>query len=78
MKSLYVGYTLADIVGLASSNTFTYLECTEILEEELMKRFSWIDPAVFYPQIRKKAVNDQDYCERLVKAGKQLEEVVKS
>ena len=39
MGALYVGYTLADIVGLASSNTFTYLECTEILEEELMKRF---------------------------------------
>ena len=78
MESLYVGFTLGDIVGLAHEHTLTYQECAGILEEELIRRFPWIDPDKLYSQIKNQAANDLDYCERLVNAGKKLEEAVKS
>lgn len=78
MVSLYVGYTLADIVGFARERTFTYQECAEILERELMNRFPWINPHTFYPLIRQNAGSDEDYCHNLVEAGRKLTEVTRS
>lgn len=75
MRDLYVGYTLGDIVSLAHERTVTYLECAEILEQELQRRFPWIKPEEFYPLLWKKSSNYENYCYQLIKAGKQLEEI---
>jgi len=76
MGDLYVGFTLGDIVGLAHEHTITYSECAEFIEEKLNQRFPWIKPDEFYPVIKKKSVDGEDYCYRLIKAGKQLEEML--
>lgn len=78
MGDFYSGYTLADILGLAYNNTLTYRECTEILEERLIKKFPGFESSTLYSRIKKQAANDLDYCERLVKAGKQLEELARN
>ncbi len=75
MESRYDGYTLADCLGLVSNSTVTYEECAEILEEKLQHSFPWIKPDEFYPLIKKKSFDQEDYCYRLIKAGKQLEEM---
>ncbi len=76
MESRYQGYTLADFLGFVSEGTVTYQDCAEMLEEELMHRFPSIKPDEFYPIIKKKSFDAEDYCYRLIKAGKQLEEML--
>lgn len=76
MESRYQGYTLADFLGLVSDHTVTYQDCAEILEEELMRRFPWIKPDEFYPVMKQKAFDAEDYCYRLIQAGKKLEEII--
>ncbi len=78
MKSLYVGYTLADFLGFVSDRIVTYKECSRLLEKELLYRFPWIKPDEFYPMIKKKSSGHEDYCYRLITAGKQLEEMVRN
>lgn len=78
MERLYVGYTLADFLGFVNGGIVTYQECAKILEEELMRKFPWINPDEFYPLIKTKSSDYEDYCYRLIKTGKQLEEMVRS
>lgn len=78
MGSHYENYTLADFLGLVSNHTATYQECAEMLEEELKLRFPWIKPDEFYPLLKKKSFDQEDYCYRLIKAGKQLEEMARN
>lgn len=78
MGDLYVGFTLGDIVGLAHERAITYSECAEIMEEKLNQRFPWIKPDEFYPLIKKKSSDHEDYCYRLITTGKKLEEMVRS
>lgn len=74
----YVGYTLGDIVGLAHEHAITYWECAEILEQELQRKFPLIKPDEFYQNIKRDVCGPLDYCERLVKAKKQLEEMARN
>lgn len=76
MESLYLGYTLADFLGFVSDGAVTYQECSRLLEEELMCRFPWINPDEFYPHIKKKSVDQEDYCCQLIRAGKRLEKML--
>ena len=78
MESRYPGYTLTDFLGLVTDHIITYQDCAEILEEELMSQFPWIKPDEFYPVIKKKSVDAEDYCYRLIKAQKQLEEMLRN
>lgn len=78
MGDLYVGFTLGDIVGLAHEHTITYSECAELIEDKLNQRFPWIKPDEFYPVIKKKAFDAEDYCYRLIKAQKQLAEMLRN
>ena len=78
MESLYTGYTLADFLGFVSDGAVTYKDCAEMLEEELLHRFPWINPDEFYPLFKKKSSDYEDYCYRLITAGKQLEEMVRN
>lgn len=76
MENRYHGYTLADFLGLVRDGTVTYQDCAEMLEEELVHRFPWIKPDEFYPIMKQKAFDAEDYCYRLIQAGKKLEEII--
>jgi len=78
MQNRYPGYTPADFLGLVADHTITYQDCAELLEEELMLRFPCIRPDEFYPLIQEKSQDAEEYCHRLIKVHKQLEEMLRN
>ncbi len=64
-------------MGSARNSDLSHGECAEILEKELHRRFPWIDPGKLYLPLRAKSRSQEDYCYRLMGAGKKLEGVMK-
>ena len=78
----YNDYTLTDIIGLARENVITYMECAEIMEEQIPLRYPKIngDYNQIFEFVKGWCVSDQGhdfqrYCHRLAELERTLQKI---